>query len=91
MLDAEGVGRCRFGAARQSRDVRRPADPVHVSAEIRYGRVRVGTAVGSELVDLPVPMRAEYYASAGVGFVANVGGHLHDERHARVLGRSRRA
>jgi MSHA biogenesis protein MshQ len=40
--------------------------------EIRYGRVRVGTAVGSELVDLAVPMRAEYYASAGAGFVTNV-------------------
>ena len=39
--------------------------------EMRYGRVRVGTAVGSELVDLPVPMRAEYYASAGAGFVTN--------------------
>jgi hypothetical protein len=39
--------------------------------EIRYGRVRVGTAVGSELVDLPLPMRAEYYASAAAGFVAH--------------------
>ena len=33
--------------------------------------MRVGTAVGSELVDLPVPMRAEYYASAATGFVGN--------------------
>jgi MSHA biogenesis protein MshQ len=39
--------------------------------EIRYGRIRVGTAVGSERVDLPVPMRAEYYASAAAGFVTN--------------------
>jgi MSHA biogenesis protein MshQ len=39
--------------------------------EIRYGRIRVGTAVGSERVDLPVRMLAEYYASAGAGFVTN--------------------
>jgi MSHA biogenesis protein MshQ len=39
--------------------------------EIRYGRVRVGTAIGSERVDLPVRMLAEYYASAGAGFVTN--------------------
>jgi hypothetical protein len=41
--------------------------------QIRYGRVRVGTAVGSERVDLPVPLRAEYYASDAAGFVPNVG------------------
>jgi MSHA biogenesis protein MshQ len=39
--------------------------------QIRYGRVRVGTAVGSELIDLAVPMRAEYYLSAAAGFVTN--------------------
>lgn len=39
--------------------------------EVRYGRVRVGTAIGSERVNLPVPMRAEYYASAAAGFVTN--------------------
>lgn len=45
--------------------------PFTAGQEIRYGRVRVGTAVGSELVDLPVPMRAEYYAGAAAGFVTN--------------------
>jgi MSHA biogenesis protein MshQ len=45
--------------------------PFTAGQEIRYGRVRVGTAVGSELVDLPVPMRAEYFASAAAGFVTN--------------------
>jgi MSHA biogenesis protein MshQ len=45
--------------------------PFTAGQEIRYGRVRVGTAVGSELVNLPVPMRAEYYANAAAGFVAN--------------------
>ena len=38
---------------------------------IRYGRVRLSTAVGSELVDLPLAMVAEYYAGAGSGFVVN--------------------
>lgn len=46
--------------------------PFTTSDEIRYGRVRVGTAVGSELVDLPVPMRTEYFAPGGAGFVTNV-------------------
>jgi hypothetical protein len=36
---------------------------------IRYGRVRIATAVGSERVDLPVRMVAEYYASGSAGFV----------------------
>jgi MSHA biogenesis protein MshQ len=40
-------------------------------AKIRYGRVRIRTAVGSELVDLPVPMTAEYYNGANAGFVLN--------------------
>ena len=39
--------------------------------QIRYGRIRMGTAIGSELVNLPVPMRAEYYASSAAGFVTN--------------------
>jgi MSHA biogenesis protein MshQ len=39
--------------------------------EIRYGRVLLGTAVGSERVDLPLPMVAEYYASTSAGFVTN--------------------
>jgi hypothetical protein len=39
---------------------------------IRYGRLRFTNAVGSELVNLPVPLRAEYFAGPGLGFVANV-------------------
>ena len=39
--------------------------------EIRYGRVRLGNALGSERVDLPVPMITEYYLAAGSGFVSN--------------------
>jgi MSHA biogenesis protein MshQ len=40
--------------------------------EIRYGRLRFVNAVGSERVNLPVPLIAEYYDSAANGFVANV-------------------
>ena len=37
----------------------------------RYGRVRVLNTLGSELVNLNVPMRAEYFLNAGTGFVPN--------------------
>jgi len=37
----------------------------------RYGRVNIGSAAGSELVNLGVPMRAEYYVDASTGFVTN--------------------
>jgi MSHA biogenesis protein MshQ len=40
-------------------------------AEMRYGRLRFANAVGSELVDLAVPLRAEYYAGATIGFTPN--------------------
>lgn len=63
VLDADGVA---------------AANPVTVSdiefdvgREIRYGRIRIANAVGSELVDLPVAMLAEYYRD-GQGFVPNV-------------------
>lgn len=39
------------------------------SAEIRSGRLRIFNAYGSELADLPVPMRVEYYSTDG--WVAN--------------------
>jgi hypothetical protein len=40
-------------------------------ADIRYGRIRVATAIGSERVDLPVRTVAEYYASGSSGFLTN--------------------
>ena len=64
VLDADGVAA--VGAAPLGNPVTFGSAggiPFTAGQEIRYGRVRVGTAVGSELVDLPVPMRAEYYAS----------------------------
>jgi MSHA biogenesis protein MshQ len=45
--------------------------PFNFGEEVRYGRVRIGTAVGSDLVDLAVPMRTEYFAGASSGFVTN--------------------
>jgi MSHA biogenesis protein MshQ len=41
-------------------------------AQIRYGRIRIANAIGSELVDLPVPTVAEYYAGSSIGYVTNV-------------------
>jgi MSHA biogenesis protein MshQ len=37
--------------------------------ELRYGRVAFRNAVGSELLNLPVSMRAEYFLNATTGFV----------------------
>jgi MSHA biogenesis protein MshQ len=39
------------------------------TGEQRYGRIAFRNAVGSELLDLPVPMRSEYFANAASGFV----------------------
>ena len=40
-------------------------------ADFRYGRLRLTNANGSQLVPLPVPMEAQYFAGAA-GFVTNV-------------------
>ena len=40
-------------------------------AQVRYGRLRFTNAVGSELVNLPVPLTSEYFAGPGIGFVTN--------------------
>lgn len=72
VIDADGVGA--VGAAPLGNPVTfGSAGGIAFSAgqEIRHGRIRVGTAVGSERVDLPVPMHAEYFASAAAGFVTN--------------------
>ncbi|MDW8469436.1 MAG: hypothetical protein RML56_12845 [Burkholderiales bacterium] len=42
-----------------------------VSGELRYGRIRLENANGSELLDLPVPMRLEYYAGSS-GWQKNI-------------------
>ncbi|MDX1516208.1 MAG: DUF6701 domain-containing protein [Woeseiaceae bacterium] len=38
-------------------------------AAMRYGRARLLNAYGSELVDLALPLRTEYYVDAATGFV----------------------
>ena len=32
---------------------------------MRYGRLRMGNAYGSELLDLPIPLEAQYWGAAG--------------------------
>ncbi len=74
VLDGDGVAAVGAGPLGNPVTFGSPSGmPFTAGQEIRYGRIRVGTAVGSELVNLPVPMRAEYYASGAAGFVTNVG------------------
>ncbi len=47
------------------------AIPFSGGASIRYGRIRLKNAYGSELLALPVPMQAQYYQNAGNGFVTH--------------------
>ncbi|MEO8156250.1 MAG: LamG domain-containing protein [Betaproteobacteria bacterium] len=42
-----------------------------VTTEVRYGRLKLGNAFGSELLDLPIPMETQYLNSSGV-YVTNV-------------------
>ncbi len=58
--------------------VKSTPDPVTFSAilfsggaSLRYGRIRLQNAYGSELLALPVPMQAQYYLDADNGFVTN--------------------
>lgn len=39
--------------------------------EVRYGRMAMQNAQGSELQPLPVPLQVEYFAGSGNGFVVN--------------------
>lgn len=41
------------------------------ASNLRYGRVALGTAHGSDLADLPVPAQVQYFAGAGTGFVTH--------------------
>jgi MSHA biogenesis protein MshQ len=40
-------------------------------ANQRYGRIAFRNAVGSELVNLPLPLRSEYYVSDTAGFITH--------------------
>lgn len=47
------------------------ATPVHTgSTELRYGRLRMSNVYGSELLDLPLPVSAQYWSAAGY-YVSN--------------------
>lgn len=41
------------------------------TTEVRYGRLMIESAFGSELVNLPVPFRAQYWSGSTDGFVTN--------------------
>lgn len=42
---------------------------------IRFGRIALNNAYGSELLDLNVPLQAEYFAGSSVGYVTNTLDH----------------
>jgi MSHA biogenesis protein MshQ len=44
-------------------------------AAMRFGRLRLANAHGSQLTPLPVPMEAQYWASSALGFITNVADH----------------
>ena len=46
--------------------------PFDNGRNMRFGRARLLNAIGSELVNLNVPMRAEYFVDASTGFVPNI-------------------
>lgn len=48
------------------------ATPVEGITEVRSGRVRLLNAFGSELLDLPMTMRAEYWQDASNGWQPNI-------------------
>ena len=45
--------------------------PFDSGRSMRFGRVRLVNSIGSELVNLNVPMRAEYFVDAATGFTAH--------------------
>lgn len=57
-----------FGAATAGNGI--AFSPV-TAKEMRFGRLTLGNAFGSELLDLPIPMETQYYNSSGV-YVTNV-------------------
>ncbi|HLF23443.1 MAG TPA: DUF6701 domain-containing protein, partial [Burkholderiales bacterium] len=57
-----------------NRDWVAPAGNDHLlygTTHLRFGRLLLQNAFGSELLPLPVPMRVQYYVDAATGFVTN--------------------
>lgn len=48
-----------------------PAIPFSAGSEFRYGRLAFRNSLGSELIDLPTPLRTEYYVNSAAGFAVN--------------------
>lgn len=72
VIDTDGVAfagnPASFGAATSGNGM---AFSVAGGNAMRYGRVHLQNAFGSELVALPMPLHAEYYTGATNGFVIN--------------------
>jgi MSHA biogenesis protein MshQ len=72
VLDADGVAAAGIAPLTNPVTIGSPSGiSFDAGQAIRYGRIRIANALGSERVDLPVRMLAEYYASGGAGFVTN--------------------
>jgi MSHA biogenesis protein MshQ len=67
MIDgAAGVNPVRFGTATAGNGIVFTGG----AKELRFGRLTLGNAFGSELLDLPIPIETQYYNSSGV-YVTN--------------------
>jgi MSHA biogenesis protein MshQ len=67
VVDADGIS----ASAPSMEDIPFSWETAGINAdEMRWGRVAIENAYGSELVDLPMPLRAEYYNEDGI-FVTN--------------------
>jgi hypothetical protein len=72
VIDADGVfyagNPAAFGAATAGNGI---AFSSVTAKQMRFGRLALGNAFGSELIDLPIPMETQYYNSSGV-YITNV-------------------
>ena len=72
VIDGDGVfyagNPATFGAATAGNGM--AFSPV-TAKEMRFGRLTLGNAFGSELLDLPIPMETQYYNSSGA-YITNV-------------------
>ncbi len=72
VLDADGVAASGSAPLTNPVTIGSPSGVAFdAGQEIRYGRIRIANALGSERVDLPVRMLAEHYVSSSAGFVTN--------------------
>lgn len=69
--DLDGVTVDSIDGATAANPVVFSAIPFDNGNQMRYGRVFVNTAVGSELLPLPVEMVAQYYKDTDTGFITN--------------------